>query len=194
MIFVLFILVILLLIQNLSYKAKYTEMLAREDISNPIDMVYDLEKHLLFETFPVGLDIEDFHFSDGYKILSPNDYLVMVFNLDICGKCLHDALDILGYYREITGQKNVVFLAIAGISDKREESEIIALHKSGDLFFPIKIMKKTDLFDSLKISEPDIVDTPLFFYIAGDFRVLDIFKPRYLETKDLYKWISLILD
>jgi len=81
-----------------------------------------------------------------------------------------------------------------GVKDKREESEIIGLHHSGALFFPVKIMKKTDLFGALKVTEPDLIDTPFFFYLDKDFRVLDVFKPGYLKTEELFKWINMIVD
>jgi hypothetical protein len=90
--------------------------------------------------------------------------------------------------------KGISLLAIAGVKDKREESEIIGLHQSGALFFPVKIMKKEELFGDLKITEPDLIDTPVFFYLDKDFRVLDVFKPGYLKTEELYRWLSLILD
>jgi hypothetical protein len=118
----------------------------------------------------------------------------MVFDLNMCGKCLYHALDILGYYREMAEQKGISLLAIAGIKEKWEESEIIGLHQSGALFFPVKIMKKEELFGDLKITEPDLIDTPVFFYLDKDFRVLDVFKPGYLKTEELYRWLSLILD
>ncbi|MCK4763404.1 MAG: hypothetical protein KAW12_14490 [Candidatus Aminicenantes bacterium] len=192
-ILILSILIILLVIQNINYKKKYTRTLKQGKISK---FEHDLKSEFLFEVFPLELKLEDFHFGERLQ-RQENDldeYIIIIFDLTVCGKCLHEELRILSYFKEIAAEKNISFLAVVGITDKSEESKIINLSRSGELFFPVRIVEVDSLYRIFKLKNESYIDTPFFFYTSNDFRVLDIFKPAYLQTEEFYKWLEIILQ
>jgi len=153
-----------------------------------------LKEHFLFKVFPLRIEIEDFYFHEDQKRDYINGYIIMIFDFTVCGKCLHEELVTLKDFKEKAEQKNIFFLAIIGISDKSEESEIINLHRTGDIYFPCKVVNIEFLYKTFNLDMENFLDTPFYIYAAHTFKVLDIFKPRYLDTKEFNKWLTIITN
>jgi hypothetical protein len=90
--------------------------------------------------------------------------------------------------------KNIAVLAITGIVDKKEEAEIINLRKSGAVFFPCKTVNVQQLYDIFHLPKENFLDTPFFIYTSHTFKVLDIFKPKYMDNKGLETWLRIVTD
>lgn len=192
-IIILTLLTILLILQNLEYKKKYTQLLKQQNTEDIYDNVNNLKTHFLFETFPIDMALDDFYFMDKSEKLLRNDSLIMIFDMSVCGSCLREELRTLSHYKDISRVSNVTLLAITGVTGKNDESSIISLYRSGELFFPFKMVNKNSLYESFKLKTDENLDTPIFFYIDNEFRVLDIFKPRYMQTEGLDRWLAMIL-
>ena len=157
-----------------------------------VEFENNLKRNFLFEQFPLEISVENFHMFQEEKNKSFNHLLIMVFDLTVCGKCMHEELALLKDYKEIAENKGIIFLALVGTTDKSEESEIINLYRSKILFFPFKTINVSDLYKKFHLEEGVYLDTPFFVYTSIDLKILDIYKPFYLDTKELSKWLEII--
>jgi len=192
-IIVVFSLLILLFIkQNISLKNVNTA----ENRQNPKLKASLFEKKLnelfLFKAFPLKLNQDKLVFSKEFEMPFINGYIAMVFDLTVCGKCLNDELIILNRLKENAFSNNIAIIAIIGISDKNEEAEIINRYRSGEIFFPCKMITTDSLYNTFKLDKENYLDTPFYLYLSHEFKVLNIFKPPYLDTKELNAWLKIV--
>ena len=153
-----------------------------------------LEENFLFKKIPININMDEFYFKndDQSKDDVLNGYIVILFDITVCGNCLYEELRVLNYFKPMMGDKNLKFLAVAGLVDSGEEAAIISLNRSGLLTFPCKVVNVKELYDRFKLDKEDFLDTPFFLYISHEYRVLDVFKPQYMDTKELSKWLEII--
>lgn len=192
-ILVVFIFNILLIFQNLNLKNSFLLNNEQHGRFKAWKFESDLKENLLFQNFPIQIKIEDFFFNDKQKLDNTKMYLIMVFDLTVCGKCLHEELAILNLFNEELNKKQISILGIIGISSKSEEAEIIKLQKLGAITFPFKTMEVNSLYEVFGLNKENFLDTPFFVFTNVNFYVLDIFKPVYLKTEELKKWLKIII-
>lgn len=193
-IIVFFVLIVLFIIQNLNLKNSISLKTKVNTSLNSQSFEYKLKEYFLFKKLPIKIELEDFYFFEKHKMGHIDGYIIMVFDLTVCGKCLHDELKLLHTFREKADDKNIFFTAIIGTTDKREDSEIINLYRTGSIFFPFKLINIDDLYDIFKLDKENFIDTPFYMYTTHTYKILDIFKPQYLETKEFYRWLSIITN
>lgn len=191
---ILIILTFLLSFQNISLKKKYSHGNKYERIISALAFEHRLKRFFLFKFFPIEIKLDNFHFHNEIKKNNINGYLIMIFDLKVCGKCLYDALEVLKYFKERAQEKKILYLALIGLNNKDRESEIISLYRCGNLFFPFKISKVGSIYEIFKLNSNNYLDTPFFFYLDYNYKVLDIFKPVYLETEEIYNWMEIVTN
>ena len=184
------ILILLLIMQNLSLKKQKTGV--KSAGCSGMQFESKLKEELLFRTFPLSTKTEEFFFNKENQLENINGYLIMLFDLTVCGRCLDDQLKLLDTYREIINSKNISILGIVGIINKSEESDIINRYRTGTIFFPIKFIDVEVIYNTFGISQERFIDTPFYVYTSHDFKILDIFKPEYMDTRRLEKWLDII--
>lgn len=184
-------LTVLLSFQNYSLK---TTLASKTESKQENLFEQNLEAQFLFKKFPFNINLDDFYFHDNTFPDAVNGYVIIVFDLTVCGKCLHEELIALNNFKESLRSKNICLLALVGISDKSEEGEIINLHRTGKIFFPAKTIGVDLLYDLFKLEKDQFIDTPFYFYTSHSFRTLDIFKPNYMATKEFIKWLTIISE
>jgi len=182
----------LLILQNVSLKKSHPPQISK----NCDSLLFEtgLDEHFLFKKFPMEIKLENFYFNDENKLDYANGYVIMIFDLTVCGHCLHEELGVLGTYKEALHSKNIAVLAITGIVDKKEEADIINLRKSRAVFFPCKTVNVQQLYDMFHLPKEHFLDTPFFIYTSHTFKVLDIFKPKYMDNKGLETWLRIVTD
>ena len=84
MIAVFSILIILLIIQNFSLKKPKTITKSKEYLGMQFE--YELKEKLLFKTFPLEIKPEEFFFNKENLVENSNGYLIMLFDLTVCGR------------------------------------------------------------------------------------------------------------
>jgi hypothetical protein len=188
------VLICLLILQNLSLKSHSNHGHATKPDPKMASLLFqqNLDYKHLFKAFPRKVNIEDFYFSGNKQPDFVNNYLIMIFDLTVCGKCLFDGLETLKAFRERLENKNIFVLAIVGVSAKSEESKIIELHSAGDIFFPCLTVPVDELYSMFGLNQEQFVDTPFYMYTTHQFQVLNIFKPPYLDKKEFKKWIKIL--
>ena len=184
------ILIILLIHQNLNLKKPH--QVEKSNNCNALLFVSKLNEHLLFKTFPISIKPDDFFFYEKDRIENVNGYLIMVFDLTVCGRCLDDQLRLLNAYKDMLQSRGISLLGIVGIINKSEESEIISRHRTGTIRFPFKFIDVDKLYEIFGISKENFIDTPFYFYTSHNFEILSIFKPEYMETGRFEKWLDTI--
>lgn len=190
---VFFILISFLIYQNIQLKFFSSQANKKRAPINKAQVFEDrLKEIFLFKKFPIPLNIDEFYFLENIQKNYVNSYLIMVFDLTVCGKCLHEQLDAMKLLKEKIEDKNISILAIAGISAKTEEAEIIGLHKIGKISFPCKTVPVDMIYSTFNLNREVFVDTPFYFYTTHQFQVLDIFKPNYMEIKEFVKWLNIL--
>jgi len=190
MIAVFSILIILLIIQNFSLKKPKTITKSKEYLGMQFE--YELKEKLLFKTFPLEIKPEEFFFNKENLVENSNGYLIMLFDLTVCGRCLDDQLKLLDTYRDIIKSKDTSILGIVGIINKSEESDIINRYRTGTIFFPVKFINVEKIYNTFGISQERFIDTPFYVYTSHDFKILDIFKPEYMDIRRFEKWLDII--
>lgn len=186
------ILIVLLILQNIHLKITCNQGRLPNTEVKSLSFEKNLAGKFLFKKFPIKLSIKDFFFHEEYQMDFIDGYLVMVFDFTVCGKCLHEELEVLKGFKEKINEKNMLILAIVGLSSKSEEAEIINLKSVGDIFFPCKTIPVDELYNIFHLNIENFIDTPFYMYVSHNFKVLDTFKPQYLDTKDFYKWLTII--
>lgn len=188
------ILIILLVYQNIHLKINCKQKETVFPENNSLLFIGDLNKRHLFKKFPMDFNLKDFYFWEKYQRDYVNNYLIMLFDFTVCGRCLHDELGILKHLKEEIEQKNIYILAIIGIVGKKEESEIIGLHNAGHIFFPFKTVTVDLLYDTFGLTRERFLDTPFYIYTSHDLKVMSIFKSQYLDTKEFEKWLQILTN
>lgn len=189
-------LTILLILQNFSLKEIIQRSGSKQSPKcETLLFESNLEEKFLFKKSPIDISFSDLHFLDKKADYgSAKGFIIIIFDLTVCGKCLHQELEMLEEYKEWALSNDIFFLAIAGVADKSEESEIINLHHSGLLSFPCKIVDASLVYEGFLLNKEHFLDTPIFFYSTPGLKFLDIFKPAYLDTQGLKKWLEIILE
>lgn len=190
MIAVFSILIILLILQNRGLKR--TKPIAKSNDCQSLLFEVKLKEELLFKTFPLDVKPDGFFFNKENQLENVNGYLIMLFDLTVCGRCLDDQLKLLDTYGDIIKSRNISILGIVGIINKSEESEIINRYRTGTIFFPVKFIEVGALYDSFGISQESFIDSPFYVYTSHNFKIVDIFKPEYMDTRRLEKWLGTI--
>ncbi len=198
-VFVSTVLISLLIVQNIRIKNQlvwYSKFKAGAD--KYLD-AYRFEKNLgacfLFRKIPINTDVERFlMFRETVNVDNTfyDKYLFMVFDFTVCGKCLDYSFDMVTMFRDKFEEQMILPLAIVGISNKREESEILGFYRSGKMPIPFKTLEVEDLYRSFRLDLDNYIDTPFFILTTGALEVIEIFKPIYLDEKELGKWLDSI--
>ncbi|MCX6580253.1 MAG: hypothetical protein NT166_08715 [Candidatus Aminicenantes bacterium] len=66
----------------------------------------------------------------------------------------------------------------------------VSLKKS----FPTPINNNCDSYIFESRLGDHFLDTPFFIYTSHTFKVLDIFKPKYMDNKGLETWLRIVTD
>ena len=184
----------LLIFQNIHLKFSSNDDNHTHKVNKSLIFEQKIKKNFQLKKFPFELVLKDFYFQENHKREFVDNYLIMVFDLTVCGKCLHEGLATLKHFQERIESRNVGLLAIAGIANTSEESEIINLYSSGEMPFPCKTMSVDELYKEFELDKEHFLDTPFFIYTSHQFKVLDIFKPELFETKELRRWLKILAD
>jgi hypothetical protein len=188
----------LLIFKTLDYRKKFMDEEEKTEKSNWVFRALDFEKTLkrnfLFKDFPIDLKPENLAFfpadrKDAYY----NGNLVMIFDFTVCGKCLNQSFEVLNEFRILAEEKNIAVLSLVGIGNINEEGEVINLYRSGQMPSPFKTLKVDLIYEKFLLDKNNYLDTPFFIYTSNDARVLDIFKPVYLDEKELRRWLEIIV-
>jgi hypothetical protein len=168
--------------------------LARKNQFNEDSLIqkYELELKLVRafsqKFFPINLNNAKFHFLDSDDSLTKESYLLVAFNLTVCGQCLSDQLILLHNLKNKVHSR-VGLLAVIGIADETEKSEVLSMYQSGLLTFPFTFVED-DSLDSLFALEGNLyLDTPIYFVVDNLFRVQDVYKPPAYDIPPLERWL-----
>lgn len=192
MIAILFVLVLLLTMQNFQLKKQSKGEIHPVQTNGPDDLLIHLEEQFLFKKIPVSLDINEFYFSKDIDVSFANGYLVILFDMTVCGHCLSEELELLKQFEDGLKSKGIQLFGIVGIVSKKEESNIIDLRRTNQIFFPIKTIEVKTLYRIFKLPKDRFLDTPFFIYTSHQLQIISIFKPKYQETKGLYRWLNIL--
>ena len=192
---------ILLVIQNWNLRMKNSALMEykikAQYIFNALEFEKNMKKQFIFRDFPFEINPEKLHMyrkpvnEEGptyYK-----NYLIMIFDLTVCGKCLNQSFEILNEFKLKAEESNILVSVIAGITNKSEESEIIGLYRSGQMLFPFITMKNEEMYKTFKLPTDKYLDSPLFIFTNSSFEIIDIFKQVYLDDKELRRWMQIIM-
>lgn len=189
-IFTFFVIILLLILQNIGLKRKIQALVSQETVPQG----ESLRKSFILKRFPIEVKIDDFRFITGFNRDNIHGHVFIIFDMTVCGQCLNSAIDTLRTFDEVLFQKGIRILSFIGISHPNEESEIIDSHRSGKIFFPYQPIPVDILYKSFLIDRNTFLDTPLFVYTDHEYKIIDIFKPKYLETEELLKWLTTIAE
>lgn len=195
------VLLILLVIQNWNFRKKNSTLLEykikAQYIFNALEFEKNLKKQFIFKEFPFGINPEKFHMyrkpANEQESRYYKNYLIVIFDLTVCGKCLNQSLEILNEFKYKAEENHIFVSVIAGITNKSEESEIVSLYRSGQMPFPFITMKNEEMYKAFKLPTDSYLDTPFFIFTNSSFEIIDIFKPVYLDDKELKRWMQIIM-
>ncbi len=180
----------LLLMQNLQLKQKQAEM--------PVSVTKKLEFYnfnfqlnkFLGKRLPVDLA------SIGPASASqPGGHLVMVFNPEVCGKCVRDGLQTLQEFSEVTTGSGIDLVALIGVETIEDKSYTLQLQETGELFFPFEYREADELEANFPMAtESGYTDAPLYFLLNNDLVVQAAFKSEQRNPKTFHDWLALVLS
>lgn len=182
----------LLIIQNIRMKKNIGFQRGITLKSSSMLFEEKLEENFLFKKFPIPLNPDGFHFQSDYPMPFLRYNLVMLFDFTVCGHCLHAQLALLKQYKEKFEDKFIHILAIIGTVNKREDTEIINMKASGEIFFPCKIIPVEQLYKTFGLNKEHFLDTPFYILTSHEAQIYDFLKPQYLETKELGRWLDIL--
>jgi hypothetical protein len=80
----------LLILQNVTLKKAHPPQISK----NCDSLLFEtrLDEHFLFKKFPLEIKLENFYFNEENKLDYANGYVIMIFDLTVCGHCLHGEL------------------------------------------------------------------------------------------------------
>lgn len=195
MIGVFFLLIVLLILQNLTLKnSPLPSVKENSAYCQTLDFESLMNNRFLFKSFPIEIKPGDFFNYENSKIENVNGYLIIIFDLTVCGGCLNNELKVLESYKNVLNAEKIALLSIIGVSSKSEESEIINRYRAGYITCPFKFMDVGTLYTTFHLSRERYLDTPFYIYTSHTFKVYDILKSQYMDTRRLEKWLELIAD
>lgn len=187
----------LLIQQNRSLKERISKK-SRFPISKEMahSLLFELEMKRNFFLKPLPFSIDDYKI---HHLESQNEnqfmgYVFMIFDMTVCGKCLNEELRILKSYESPLKGKNIGIIAIIGVVDQNEKSQIIALRQLGEIFFPVVYVKPDTIYHLFKLKKGQFLDSPFYVFTSPDFNVLDVYKAPYMKSKELEKWIISLIN
>lgn len=180
----------LLTIQNYKLRGLLEDKDAQYKMeSQQKEFTESLELRMLRRTFPIEISNSIFSFPDG-GFQKNRKHIVMVFNLTVCGSCLDEHLRYINRIKDKIKQKDITMLAVIGINDEKEKSEVVVLHESGRLPFPYAFLIAAEVDELLGISKKDnYLDTPVYFLLDTSSVVESIIKPDGPDTTLLGMWL-----
>jgi hypothetical protein len=159
-----------------------------------LDFESQMNSHFLFALFPLKIEQGDFLNYTKKKIENVNGYVIILFDLTVCGVCLNKELKVLESYKNMLNGRGISVLGIIGISNKSEESEILSRYRAGDISLPVKFVNVGSLYSTFQLSRERYLDTPFYIYTSHTFKVYNVLKSQYMDTRRLEKWLELIAD
>jgi hypothetical protein len=191
-------LVILLLLKTNEFRKKSSSVSSYSESVNRILQALKLEKKLkkdfLFHNFPIDINPQRFYSRPPEQNINHKGLLLMIFDFTVCGKCLYQELEVVNEFKDWAYSKNISIKVIAGVNGKKEESEVLALYRSGQMPFPFEAINVDSMYEKFNLDKNSYLDTPFFVYTTVDYNIMDIFKPVYLETRELRQWLDIILN
>lgn len=190
----LLILVGLLTRQNFTLKTKFRDAGQYSKRDNARLFERHLKKELLLRPSPIDLKLEECYFNNEHVIKGNNGYILIVFDLTVCGQCLKKGLSAVKYFQNTALVKGLQYMAVVGVKSKQEHSRVIGLYREGLLSFPCKTIAVDTLYEKFSLSRKRFLDTPFFVFIDENHRVIDCFKPVQYEVKELMQWLEMLIS
>lgn len=189
-----FVLLIALLIrQNLILKNSSPISVEKIDsYYESLDFESKMNTQLLFRSFPFEIKPDDFFNYEKSKIEDGKGFVIILFDLTVCGGCLNNELKVLESYKSTLNAGKISLLSIIGISSKSEESDIVNRYRAGDITFPFRFVNVGTLYDTFHLPRERYLDTPFYIYISQTFKVQNVLKSQYMDTRRLEKWLEII--
>ena len=190
----LLILVGLLAYQNFSLKTRprNADQYSKRDNARLFER--QLKKKLLLKPSPVELNLEECYFQSENIVKETNGYILAVFDLTVCGKCLKKGLLALKHFQDAALEKGLQYVAVIGVKSEREDSRVIGLYREGLLSFPCQTIAVNALYEKFSLSRQRFLDTPFFVFLDDNSRVIDFFKPVQYEVKELMQWLEILIS
>lgn len=188
-------LIILLIRQNLILKkSPLPPVIENSTYYQSLDFEAQMNNQFLFKAFPYKIKPIDFFNYEKSKIEDVKGYVIIIFDLTVCGICLDSEMKVLESYNNILKARKISLLSIIGISSKSEISEIASRYKTGRISFPFKFINVENLYNTFHLTRDKYLDTPFYIYASPTFKVCNVLKSQYMDTRRLEKWIELIID
>lgn len=119
--------------------------------------------------------------------------LTLLFNLTVCGSCLHEQLAIVNSFKDSLERKHVKLFAIIGVSDNAERTDVLTLEKSGLLSFPYILATPKELNTIFSFdSEVAYRETPFYFFTDSQLTILSCLNPEGSDPSSLVWWLKSI--
>lgn len=185
---ILFIIVILLVVQNLKLRQDNLRSKHLEIINEKYKLEADLKKSFQYKSFPMEMNLNKFHFINEVK--ESKNYLIFIFDIASCGKCVAQELEVLRSFINTAKKKKICFLAIVGITDRNEESTILGLYRKNLLPFAFMTLKSDTIYQIFYLNEEKYLDTPIYFFTDSSFRIIDIFKSIAYKSEESSEWLK----
>lgn len=188
------ILLVLLSIQNYHLKNIVNDYFNNDDnlYQDSFLFSYKLKNMFLFKQFPIEINLNSLYFNKETLQNKSSNFLIMLSNLQVCGHCMEEELILLKQYRDILKFNNIQILLFFGVSNSFDDSYLLQKIKEDKLFFPIHKIKTSDMINQFGISNPSLFNTPFYIFLDANYKIIDIFKPAYMKTRELSLWLSLL--
>jgi len=194
-IIILFVVNVSLIYQNITIKNQFSKKQFSEPDQETDSLRFErsLKNEMLLKKFPLEIHLDDFYFKEDFSHGFVNYYLIVAFDFTVCGRCLHDQLQIIHTVKSELKDKQICTLGIVGIINKKEESELISLYNEGLISFPCKTITTNQMVDLFHLDRERFIDTPFYILLSHQFQVLDVFKPTYMKTEGFKSWLRVLL-
>ena len=197
MLFVSLAIVVLLALKNRSLQEDYVECTSQ---SQYLQMRFKIQERfflqLLNKRVPWDLSSSTFFPPGDLRYAGGKRFLLIVFNLTVCGNCLADELTLVKQFQHEISASQVAVLAIIGIAAQSERADVFGLRSSGILPFRFTFVSDSTVDKSLgiKADERYYLDTPVYILTDESLFVRNVFKPERSDPRTLSQWMKKVLS